>query len=258
MELIRKMRFIDCPNLPVNDVSLAVIGKKYVKAARELRERYGLECLHCGGSSGLPEPVKYHADMLVNYAGSGTVFVSRGEESLHRRLVDEGADVRYIYVEVGAPYPHDVPLNCAWIGEKLICGKYAAKEIFEFAVKNGRDTLVIRQGYARCSTCIVDENSVITSDVSIYRECLKKGMNALLIDQGHIELPGYDTGFIGGASTKINKNLLLFFGDLSCHPSQKEIRKFCYMRDVEVETLPGKLTDIGGIVPIMEKDSPIL
>ena len=62
-----------------------------------------------------------------------------------------------------------------------------------------------------------------------------------------------NTGFIGGASTKINKNLLLFFGDLSCHPSQKEIRKFCYMRDVEVETLPGKLTDIGGIVPIMEK-----
>ena len=249
------MCFIKYPNLPEENVSLAVIGKCYKNIAYELSSRYGIEFLYCGENSAISEPVKFHADMLAYYAGNGKIFISQNEQSLFKELSDRHINAEYIDEELRAPYPYDVALNCACVGKTLMCGKTASKKVIAFARENKKEVFEVRQGYTRCSICVVNEKSIITADLSIYKKCSEKGMEVLLIKPGYIELPGYDTGFIGGACAKINKNLLLFFGDLSCHPEQKEIREFCYKRNVEIETLQGNLTDIGGIVSIKERNS---
>ena len=69
----------------------------------------------------------------------------------------------------GNKYPEDVRLNCAVIGNKIICNcKTIAQEVLEYAYVNDYSIIDVNQGYARCSVCIVNENAIITDDKSIY------------------------------------------------------------------------------------------
>ena len=70
-----------------------------------------------------------------------------------------------------------------------------------------------------------------------------------------MKIDKYDYGFIGGCCGLINKNVLLFNGDLSLHSDFDKIKKFLYDNNVNYIDIKGKpLTDIGSIIPIMEKD----
>ncbi|UKI35626.1 MAG: hypothetical protein L6V93_16140 [Clostridiales bacterium] len=72
------------------------------------------------------------------------------------------------------------------------------------------------------------KNSVITEDKRNFSALMKKhGINCLLIRSGYVSLKGYKNGFIGGASVKINKNTLAFFGEIEKNtPTLKKINGF--------------------------------
>ena len=53
-------------------------------------------------------------------------------------------------------------------------------------------------------------------------------INSLLIEKGSVHINKYDYGFIGGCCGLIDKNLLLFNGDLSLHSDFDKIKKFLY------------------------------
>ena len=75
----------------------------------------------------------------------------------------------------------------------------------------------------------------------------------LLIQPGHIQLPGYDTGFLGGCCGKLAADKLAFTGQLDLHPDGQRIQSFLEQRGVTaVELTTGPLIDVGGIVPLME------
>ena len=147
-------------------------------------------------------------------------------------------------------YPYDVKLNAAMFGDNLICnGKYTDERIIAYAKQTGKNIIDVKQGYAKCSVCIVDENSIITSDESIYKKVTQNNINALLIEKGHIDLNGYNYGFIGGCSGLINKNKLAFTGNITLHPNYNDIKKFCDNREVEVISLSNKkLYDYGSLL----------
>ena len=112
------------------------------------------------------------------------------------------------------------------------------------------------QGYARCSTCVVDETSVVTSDEGIAAVLEQEGIEVLRIRPGFVRLPGYDTGFIGGCCGKIGQDLLYFTGKLSSHPDGETIRAFAEQRGVHVvEGAASALLDIGGILPLTQRSS---
>ena len=70
-----------------------------------------------------------------------------------------------------------------------------------------------------------------------------------------MKIDKYDYGFIGGCCGLIDKDLLLFNGDLSMHSDFDKIKNFLYYNGVSYIDIKGKaLTDIGSIIPIMEKD----
>ena len=56
----------------------------------------------------------------------------------------------------------------------------------------------VKQGYTRCSLLPVDDRSFITSDAGIAKTLAEHDTDVLLIHPGHIHLPGFDYGFIGG------------------------------------------------------------
>ena len=146
-------------------------------------------------------------------------------------------------------YPYDVGLNAAIFGNYLVCNvKYTNKKIIEYAEKTGKNIIDVKQGYTKCSVCIVDENSIITSDESIYKKLLQNNINVLLIEKGHINLDGYNYGFIGGCSGFINQNKLAFTGNIRLHPNYENIKNFCDNRGVEIISLSNKkLYDYGSL-----------
>ena len=106
----------------------------------------------------------------------------------------------------------------------------------------------VKQGYTKCSTCIVNNHAIITSDVSIAKALSPEGMDVLLIPPGDILLPGLNYGFIGGATGLIEDNVLAFYGHLDHYLYGKEVLEFLKKHRVEPVFLRnGKLIDRGSI-----------
>ncbi len=150
-------------------------------------------------------------------------------------------------------YPRDIEFNCVQVGNKLICNKkYTNSKILDYAEKNELIIIDVKQGYAKCSTCVVTDNAIITEDTSIADKAAEYGIDVLKITKGSVGLCGYDYGFIGGAGGLIEKSLLAFNGNLFSHPDFYKIFEFCYNSSVGIVSLSsGKLYDIGSIIRIV-------
>ena len=106
----------------------------------------------------------------------------------------------------------------------------------------------MKQGYTKCSTCIVNNHAAITSDVSIAKALNVEGVDVLLLPSGDILLPGLNYGFIGGATGLLCDNVLAFYGHLDHYLYGKEVLKFLNKHKVEPVFLRnGKLIDRGSI-----------
>lgn len=149
----------------------------------------------------------------------------------------------------GNEYPQDICYNAACTGRFFIHNlKYTAPELIREAEQVGMTVVNVRQGYTKCSTVIVDEESIITYDKGICKACSAAGMDVLLVTPGHVLLPGYDTGFIGGCSGRIG-DTIVFNGDLSSHPNFDRILEFIENKGLEAKWfVEWPLTDIGSII----------
>lgn len=148
----------------------------------------------------------------------------------------------------GFSYPDDICYNAACTGRYFIHNlRYTDKKLIEHVRKAGITAVHVKQGYTKCNTVVVDETSIITSDMGIYRACSPL-MDVLLISPGQVLLPGMSCGFLGGASGRAGKRIL-FNGDLSAHSDFGKIKKFIEERGLEpvwFRSVP--LTDIGSII----------
>lgn len=110
----------------------------------------------------------------------------------------------------------------------------------------------VRQGYTRCCCLPVNEDSFITSDAGIAKALKSAGADVLSISPGHISLPGFDYGFIGGCGGNIivnKKHTIVINGNLKAHPDYEKIADFIKVRDIKLvffEEYP--LEDIGSIL----------
>ncbi len=149
-------------------------------------------------------------------------------------------------------YPDNAAM-CALIFDGFLIHRLDITDgnILKYCRERNYREINIRQGYAKCSCAVVDGRSVITSDPGIYIALSKlPELSVLKVSGGHVALPGFDTGFIGGASGRIG-NEMVFNGDLSRHPDYDSIREFILSRGLGVRFFPGaELTDIGSIIEI--------
>ena len=247
---------VSVPNLPDGKVSAAVVGSVDPRVIRSL-EAMGVWTLAAGPNRSLPAAMCRHADMLAHPLGNNTVLVAQGEHRLCNELCGFGFSAVYINRELAPRYPGDVLLNAARVGERLVCNAaYTAPELLEAAEQMGLEVIDVRQGYAKCSLCIVSSEAVITSDEGLFSALRLAGLDVLKILPGCIRLPGYGYGFIGGCCGKLEAATMAFAGDVLTHPDGRKILSFLERHGVCCRNLlpeGEKLLDIGSILPLMQE-----
>ncbi len=222
-------------------------------AERGLMKR-GYTVLKLPRHKSLTEAIESHPDSLLFRVGNTVVTTCE--------YCDEAAyvfsDIRefcpevklgFIDAALGKGFPEDARMNAAVIGKYLVANKKTvAKEILEFAEKEGLTPINVNQSYPNCSILKINDENVITEDVGISRALRGAGINVLLIEPGHISLPPYEYGFIGGAGGVDGKNVF-FLGDIMTHPDGGEITEFIENLGMKVVSLAdGELQDLGGLL----------
>lgn len=248
------MRYVEQPNLPRGDVRLAAVSGTYSEILHSLASR-GIETVEIRPNKNLDQPIQSHADMLCHHLGGNQLMIAQGERDLRSRFEKFGFRIFESERPVRSPYPNDSSLNVLRVGNLAFMGKMEQdKKIRTYFQNQNIRVIEVRQGYARCSVAVVDDQSVITADVGIAQACIQTGLYVLHIRPGFIRLEGYPYGFIGGCCGKLGKNKIGFAGDLTSHPDCNAILEFLSIKRIEVIPLmDGPLTDIGGILPLMEE-----
>lgn len=148
-------------------------------------------------------------------------------------------------------YPNNIQYNVCIFSKFAIHNfNHTDDSILKFLDENNYTKIHVAQGYSKCSTCVVDENSIITSDKSIYNEAIIHGIDVLLIEPGHITLFDMNYGFIGGCSGVVCDKIL-FTGDISKHPNFNEIHDFITSKNKSILCLSDEcLMDLGSLILI--------
>lgn len=151
--------------------------------------------------------------------------------------------------ELGTEYPADIRYNACCTGKYFIHKlKETSPRLLSRAKELGMELIDVKQGYARCSCVPVDENSIITYDQGIARTCQKLGLNVLAVSPGHVNLPGYETGFIGGTAGVFEDEIMLA-GNVMNHPDGERINRFIEERGKRIKYFKDfTLTDIGSVI----------
>ena len=183
-----------------------------------------------GGIDTVAEPIRNHPDLVYCRLKEDAIFL--GNEQL-----------------LAPEYPGDIIYNGFSTGKYFIHDlKHTDEELLKAVDELGLIKVNVKQGYACCSIVPVDEDSIITADRGIARAAEAAGIAVLTVGPGHVELPGYDTGFLGGTSGRVGEEIV-FNGDLSAHPDFDTIREFIESRGLRIkyfESYP--LRDIGSII----------
>lgn len=231
-------------------MSSFVISNKYPCFADEL-SKMGHSIIFSDTVKAFPQPEQAHADMQV-LTINNDAFVLQECEKLKDLPYKENLII--CKSKAGKKYPENILLNFLYFNNKLY-GKASAIDpnLNEYCVKNNIEIVNINQGYARCSTLVLNNHSAITADATIKKALERDGAEMLLISSGDIKLEGYDYGFIGGASGRISDNTMVFFGNAEMHPCYSAIKELCSKNKIEIKILCKNipLTDVGGIVKIV-------
>ncbi len=246
-------RFLKNPNLPENKVT-TVFANVDDNALKMRFEDLSIKVVNVNENTLLDAPVSYHADILANYVGKSTFLVDKNQTELCNFI--KNCDGKTVIIEnIKSPYPNDCLLNFADIGDYIICNKsILTDEIVDLLPE--KVIIDVKQGYSKCSVCICKHNTIITDDISIYNAVSQyDNIKSLFVEKGSVRISKYNYGFIGGCCGLIDKDILLFNGDLSTHTDFDKIINFLYDNGINYIDIKGKpLTDIGSIIPIMEKD----
>ena len=217
-------------------MSIIHISKNaYPELIDALREE-GHEMALQGPKQVVSEPISCHPDLFLCKLGASPKSpVFQGDAAL-----------------LGPKYPADVPYNAAVTEKYLICNtKTVSPDIVNAAKALYPEIRIVHvaQGYTKCSLVVVDESRFLTEDEGIHRElCKIDGIECLLISPGYVELPGFERGFIGGASGRIGDEIW-FNGDISAHPDCGRITDFICGCGLTVCSIQGRpLLDIGSII----------
>lgn len=251
--------FVISPNLPVNAKTI-VLGEKYSNIIANPLKKQGIEPVFVPDNPSLDPRLSGHADLSVFHLGGEGCLLSMELKgtAFEQKLRDFGAEISFLDKKLEEKYPNDATLNACAVGKTLTCQKSSvAKQIVDYFTNPGCKIIDVKQGYSRCSVCVVNDNSIITADRGIAKAASAADIDVLLISPGFVKLAGFDYGFIGGAAFKLSAERLAFTGVLDKHPDRAKILDFLREKRVKpvfLTDLP--IFDIGGAVPLLEKNKP--
>jgi len=247
--------FILEPNLPEKAIKKAFVSCLLPKEMSDNLKSLGVEPIPLKPSKSLSTVLKTHPDIITFNAKPGLWLFEKENENLF-----DFCECHSRGVFLNDSYPDDCVFNMVSAGKALICGKRVwayweglfTNNCFGLADRY-KNIILVSQGYAKCSTIVVDKLSFITSDNSIFISLKSRGFNTLMVTNEGVLLGGYSNGFIGGCAGKISKDVLVFTGNIKAHKDYKNIKSFCGNVGVDIFSLSlssDNLYDYGGILPV--------
>lgn len=210
----------------------------------------GYKILACPPSNRLYYAICGHPDILMHIINRKKIIVHKNApKDFIKSLKDLGINVILSKNSLDLKYPKDIILNAVNLPNYFVHYLKNTDEVLLNEIKKEKKKLInIKQGYTKCSTAIVNNNAIMTSDTSIAKALYNENVDVLLLPPGDIELPGLDYGFIGGTCGLIEDNVLAFYGDLENYIYGKEVLNFLKKHKVEPVFLrKGRLIDRGSI-----------
>lgn len=202
----------------------------------------------------LPAAICSHPDTLI--FRSGDDFLSTcdyGEMASFIfsdiREFSKNSRLHFCSDEFKSTFPSDAILNAFCIGDLVLLNeKNVSNKVLEIAKNQDKILVNVNQSYPNCSILKIDEHSAITADRGIYKALVQHEIDTLLISEGHISLPPYEYGFIGGASGTDGERVM-FFGNIDLHPDCEKIREFIISKNKKCISLSDEpLCDFGGMI----------
>lgn len=250
MKFIKKQYILD------NNVDLILIDKRLPYEIEENLTKKDIKIIKTTECSNLYNAIKYHPDISVCKLDYNNIVVAPNVHYYYNNILSNYKfNIIKGFSTLESKYPNNIQYNVAFLGNFAIHNfKYTDKKILDFIENNNITKINVSQGYSKCCICIVDDNSIITSDIGIHKEVIKYGIDSLLIQNGHIDLFELNYGFIGGCSGLLSKDELAFLGDIKKHPDFEKIYDFTSRKNIKITSLgKNKLLDLGSIIPLTKK-----
>ena len=226
-----------------------LIGERYRAQLALAMDALGVDVLWLPDDPQIDPRLAGHADLLV-FAANGQAFVA---EEIYPYIVNNLTYRGYTVHKSkhrGTIYPKDAGLCLCDTGRYLIHNPKTADRAAVAAAKDRRP-IPVAQGYAQCAACVVNDDSIITSDAGVSSASKKAGIDVLDITAGYVHLEGFDYGFIGGASFKLNDHTIAFTGTLDKHPDKDRILAFLAAHgQTPIFLTQDPIFDIGGAIAL--------
>ncbi|ABK60593.1 DUF6873 family GME fold protein [Clostridium novyi] len=210
----------------------------------------GYKIITCPSSNKLYYAICGHPDILMHIINKKNIIVHKDTpNNFIESLKTLGMNVILSKNSLDSKYPKDIILNAVNLSDYFVHYLKNTDKVLLNEIKKEKKKLInTKQGYTKCSTAIVNDNAIMTSDTTIAKALKDENIDVLLLPPGDIELPGLDYGFIGGTCGLIENNTLAFYGDLKNYIYGKEVLNFLKKHKVEPVFLrKGKLIDRGSI-----------
>jgi hypothetical protein len=203
-----------------------------------------------------PEPnidqrIADHPDLQLCHVADARIVATENTSAQLKRI---GFTVIGDQVSVAEDYSNHVGLNASIIKTNVFHNFKTTSYALLKQIENEKmKKLFVRQGYTKCSICIINSNAIITEDAGIHKVAQNAGLCSLLISKGYVTLSGFPYGFIGGASGLIAQGKIAFTGILNHHPQYNDILNF--LRENKAEPIfltDNQIFDCGSLLPLKE------
>ena len=247
-------RFVKPPHLPQGKAELVLIGEKYRERLEKPLKKLGIECLWLPDNPHVDKRLSGHVDLSVVHLGENKLILAeylRGQ-SIVNTLTNRGFSIKYSTKVQSRLYPNDCGLNICIVGSSVICNPETIdNEIKKYFEKLRQ--IHVNQGYTKCSVCITDNNSLITTDEGIATAASAARVETLLIQNSGVNLDGFNSGFIGGATFKISEKKLAVTGRLDKCSDKDLVYKYAAQKGIDIIYLTeDQAFDIGSGVILVE------
>ncbi|HNT03437.1 MAG TPA: hypothetical protein PKU88_02145 [Bacillota bacterium] len=247
------MKFLKTSFIPDSDVSLAMVDYRISPKIEESLNKIGIECLKTVRCPELYDAVDGHPDMLMFHIGGNRIVLAPNVyEKMAPIIEKKGFAVTKGATWLVRNYPGNIAYNVLRIGKTAFHNiRHTDAEIIKALEKENVKMLNVNQGYTKCSVCILNDNTIITSDEKISEIAEKNGIESFLTKPGGIDLKGLNYGFLGGASGLVSKNKIAFTGSLYTLEDNRKLIDYINKKGFEIVHLSkGRLMDYGSILPL--------
>ena len=233
-----------------------IIDERMRKVEKEKLKELGYNLIEIKASNNVYEEISAHVDIFTCKIGN-TLIV---EPSIYEKIKQSKPNnfkIESGQERVENKYPYDIKYNVCTIGKKALHNfEYTDTKIKQELEKQEYQLINTTQGYTNCSIAVIDDNSAIVTDKGLYKILQKYNIDVLYLeyelDIKLLTTVGYSNrnGFIGGAISRIDENIIVF-GDLNKIDQEGKIRKFISEKNLNIIEFKGlNVIDYGGIVTL--------